>query len=283
MSLSEIEESLCFDKIMASEVLFYDDSFNEDCKKFCEKRNITYLPWKKDERFCYKLVDHKFEKKRITESQKVNVKEYVFQASVVEKFRKHQVLFVYRNSDIAGVVHFCDYNRNPVSIYGYALLLEFEKKLRKLLVSKGLNNDDMLAFFSKKRDSFSKGNDKGYYGRKVKSFQKAENQAKMKELESFQMFCLKDLTDLLNFKNIYTVPDAINDDLRNTIMHSKNVVKHEDYATSHLIYNFESFREFVGLIKLLQFENKKVSKQIPIKEYDEEVKKLKRAGLFSKI
>lgn len=283
MSLSEIEESLCFDKIMTSEVLFYDDAFNEDCKKFCKKRNITYLPWKKDERFCYKLVDDKFKKKRITESQKVNVKEFVFQASVVEKFQKHQVLFVHRNSDIAGVVHFCDYNRNPVSVYGYALLLEFEKKLRKLLVSNGLNNDDMLAFFSKKRDNFSKGNDKGYYGRKVKFFQKAENQAKMKELEPFQMFYLKDLIDLLNFKNIYTVPDAINDDLRNTIMHSKNVVKHEDYVTSRLIYNFASFCEFIELIMLLQRESESVSKQIPLKDYNEEVKRLKQAGLFSKI
>ena len=283
MSLSEIERSLCFDEIMTSEVLFYLDAFDEDCKKFCKKRNITYLPWRRDERFCYELVDDKFKKKRIAKSQKVNVKEYVFQASVVEKFQKHQVLFVYRNSDIAGVVHFCDYNRNPVSVYGYALLLEFEKKLRRLLVSNGLNNGDMLAFFSKKRDNFSKGNDKSYYGRKTKFFQKAENQAQMKELEPFQMFYLKDLTDLLDYKNIHTVSNAINDDLRNTIMHSKNVVKHEDYATSRLIYNFESFYKFTDLIKLLQLESERVSKQIPLKDHNEEVRRLKQAGLFSKI
>ena len=283
MSLAEIEASLCFDKIMTSEVLYYDDAFNEDCKKFCRRRNITYLPWKKDERFCYKLVDDKFKKRRITKSQKVNVREHVFQASVLEKFQKHQVLFVHRNSDIAGVVHFSDYNRNPVSVYGYALLLEFEKKLRKLLVSYGLNNDDMLAFFSQKRDNSSKRNDKWFYGRKVKFFQKAVNKTKMEELEPFQMFYLRDLIDLSNFKNIYTVPDAINDDLRNTIMHSKNVVKHKDYVTSRLIYDFASFCEFIELIKLLKLESEKVSKQIPLKEYKKEVKRLRQAGLFIKL
>lgn len=283
MSLSEIEESLCFDKIMTSEVLFYDDAFNEDCKKFCKKRNITYLPCKKDERFCYKLVDDKFKKKRITESQKVNVKEYVFQASVVEKFQKHHVLFVHRNSGIAGVVHFCDYNRNPVSVYGYALLLEFEKKLRKLLVSNGLNNNDMLTFFLKKTMTSRRRNDKMYYGNKVSFFQHEENQAKMKELEPFQTFYLKDLIDLLNSKNIYKVPGAINDDLRNTIMHSKNVVKHENYVGSRLIYNFSSFRKFIEIIKLLQLESEKVSKQIRLKEDEEEVKRLRQAGLFTKL
>ena len=283
MSLSEIKASLCFEKIMTPEVLFYDMAFNEECKKFCIKRNITYLPWKKDESFCYKLVGDKFRKKRITASQKVNVKEHVFHASVVEKFRKHQVLFVQRNSVIVGVVHFCDYNRNPVSVYGYALLLEFEKKLRKLLVARGLNNDNMLAFFSERWNNSSKRNDKQYYRRRWGSYQKAENQAKMKELDPFQMFFLKDLIDLLKFRNIYTVPDAINDDLRNTIMHSKNVVKHKDYITSRLIYNFESFRKFIELIKLLQLESKRVSKQIPLRDYDEEVKRLRKAGIFSKI
>lgn len=279
MSLSEIEESLCFDKIMTSEVLFYDDASKEDCKKFCKKRNITYLPWKKDERFCYKLVDDRaralFKKKRITESQKVNVKEYVFQASVVEKFQKHQVLFVHRNSGIAGVVHFCDYNRNPVSVFGYALLLEFERKMRKLLVSNGLDNDDMLDFFLKHNNL--------YYLDKAEDFKKAKNQVKRKELEPFQTFCLKDLFGLLNFKKIYRVPDAINDKLRTTIMHSKNVVKHRDYETSRLIYDFSSFREFFELISLLQLELKMVSKQIKLKDYDEEVKRLRQAGLFIKL
>ena len=283
MSLAEIEASLCFEKIMTSEVLYYDDAFNEDCKRFCRKRNITYLPWKKDERFCFELVDDKFRKTRIAKSQKVNVREHVFQASVLEKFEKHQVLFVYRKSGIAGVVHFCDYNRNPVSVYGYALLLEFEKILRKLLVSCGLNNDDMLAFFSQKRDNSSKRSEKWYYGRKVRFFQAAVNKAEMKELEPFQMFYLRDLIDFSNFKNIYTVPDAINDDLRNTIMHSKNVVKHRDYETSRLIYDFSSFREFFELINLLQLALENVSKQTKLKDYDKEVKRLRQAGLFIRL
>jgi len=275
MRLSEIKASLCFEKIMTDEVLFYDDAFNEDCKKYCKKRNITYLPWKKDTNFCYKLLDDTFKKEMIKESQKVDVKDYVFQSSVLEKFRKHQVLFVDRKNGIAGVVHFCDYNRNPVSVYGYALLLEFERKLRKLLVSNGLDNDDMLDFFLKQNDQ--------YYVDKAEDFKKAKNQAKRKELEPFQTFCLKDLFGLLNSKKIYRVPDAINDELRTTIMHSKNVVKHRDYETSRLIYDFSSFREFFELINLLPLELENVSKQIKLKDYDEEVKRLRQAGLFIKL
>jgi len=276
MNLSEIEASLCFEKIMTSKVLFYDDNFNEDCKKFCKKRNITYLPWKKDTNFCYKLLDDTFKKEMITESQKVDVKDYVFQSSVVEKFREHQVLFVHRKTGIAGVVHFCDYNRNPVSVYGYALLLEFERKLRKILVSNGLNNDDMLDFFLKH-------NDDRYYLDKAKSFKKAENQAKRKELEPFQTLYLKDLIGLLNFKKIYRVPDAINDNLRAAIMHSQNAVKHKDYENSRLIYSFTSFCEFFELINLLKSESENVSKHIQHKDCDEEVKKLRQAGLFIKL
>ena len=274
MRLSEIEASLCFEKIMTDEVLFYDDSFNEDCKKFCKKRNITYLPSKKDTNFCYKLLDDTFKKEMIKESQKVDVKDYVFHPSVLEKFRKHQVLFVCRKNGIAGVVHFCDYNRNPVSVYGYALLLEFERKLRKLLVSNGLDNDDMLDFFLKHNNR--------YYLDKAEDFKKAKN-ACMHELEPFQTFCLKDLFGLLNFKKIYRVPDAINNKLRTTIMHSKNVVKHRDYETSHLIYDFSSFRKFFELINLLQLELENVSKQTKLKDYDEEVKRLRQAGLFIKL
>lgn len=276
MKLPRIEDGLCFENIMTDEVLFYDEEFDKDCKNFCNKRNITYLPWRKDTSFCYKLSDNKFKKMKITKSQTVKTKEDVFQNSVVEKFRKHQVLFVYNESCIAGVVHFCDYNKNLVSVYGYTLLLEFEKRLRKLLFSKGLNNDDMLEFFLKH-------NNNQYYFRKDKEFKKKENRAKMKELEPFQMFCLKDLIGLLNYKKIHKVPCEINDDLRNTIMHSKNVVKHKNYIESNLIYNFSSFLKFIDVIKLLNQESKKVSEKIPKEECKEELRRLRQAGLFIKI
>jgi hypothetical protein len=271
---SEIEGSLCFEKIMTFEVLFFDKALSNDCKTFCEKRNITYLPCRKDEKVCYTLVNGRFQRASIEESQKADVKDYVFEPSVVKKFRKHHVLFVYRKSAIAGVVHFCDYNREPVSVYAYALLLEFETKLRELLISNGLNNRDMLYYFQKHRG------DK-IFCRKAQDFEKDKNQNKMREIEPFQMFDLRDLICLLKSEEIYQVPEAINDNLRNTIMHAKDVVKHKDFETSPLIYDFKSFCQFFQMIRLLKSESDKVSHQIQPNHFaDEEVRRLRDAGLF---
>ena len=99
--------------------------------------------------------------------------------------------------DLHWVVHFCDYNRNPVAIYVYSLLLKFEQSLRELLISKGLTNNDMITFFEKQ---VKKNKNNEYYLRKVENSKKLEKQKEMKELELFQTFHLKDLIDLLHSK-----------------------------------------------------------------------------------
>lgn len=271
----EDKTNLRIERIMTTEVLFYDDAFREDCKTFCRNRNITYLPSRTDPNSCYELVGNGFQKEKIEESQKVDVKDYVFDNRIREKFEAHRVLFVFRKDEIAGIVHFCDYNRDPVSIYAYALLLKFERNLRELLISRGLTNRDMLGFFEKHKKN-------PYYSSKLDESNEAENQEKMKELEPFQMFDLKDLICLSNSKKVYTVPVAINDDLRNTIMHTKNVIRHENYEKSDLIYDIASFSKFLDLVNLLRLECDKVSEKIhpPVRE---EVMRLKVAGLFLKL
>jgi hypothetical protein len=214
----------------------------------------------------------------IGESQRVDVKDGIFGDSILEKFERHHVLFAYRKSGIGGVVHFCDYNRNSVCVYVYALLLEFERKLREVLISHGLDNDDMLDFFDKHVEKQKKNR---YYARKAEEYRKTEIKSKMKELEQFQMFDMKDLIDLLNSRGIYKVSMAINDVLRNAIMHAKNVVRHKDYESSHLIYDFESFGEFFRLVNSLRSEIDEVSKEtIPLEADEEYVARLEKAGLF---
>jgi len=250
---------------MTKEVLFYCDELKRDCKTFCQKRNITYLPCKSDYNSVYTLEGDRFKQKKLEESQRVNIKDKIFDASIPEKFKKHQVLFVFMKDDLRGVVHFCDYNRNPVAISVYSLLLEFERKLRELLISKGLNNNDMITFLEEQ-------------------CKKPEKQKEMKELELFQTFYLKDLIDLLHYKGLYEVPKAFNRDLRNPIMHAKNLVKHEDYENSGLIYNFKSFCHFLELVNSLRLETENVIKKISLKANEEEyVTRLKNAGLFVKL
>lgn len=266
---------------MKKEVLFYYDESKEDCKVFCEQRNITYLPCKNALGLCYTLEGDRFKQKKIEESQKVNIEDKLFDASIRDKFQKHQVLFVFMKDVLCGVVHFSDYNRNPVAIYVYSLLLEFERKLRELLIYEGLNNNDMLTFFEKQVE---KGDDNGHYSKKTKDYKKPEKQKERKELEQFQTFFLKDLIDLLQYKGLYSVPTAINRELRNPIMHAKNVVRHEDYENSSLIYNFKSFRDFLELVGILRLETVNISKKIPVELNEEEyVIRLRNAGLFVKL
>jgi len=230
---SEIQLKLSFGKIMTSDVVFYDDSFGADCAKFCQDRNITYLPSLDDFDKCYRFADNKFQEERIDESQKVSVDDDIFVKSVVEKFEAHQVLFVFEKNELVGVVHFSDYNRNPVFIYIYSLLLEFEKGLRKLLIINGLGNKDMIEFFK----DHQKNNDD--FIEKFNHFSNLEIEKDMRELEPFQMFYLKDLFGLINSKKILKISESVNDDIRNIVMHARNPVKHKDFEIAGLIYNFE--------------------------------------------
>jgi hypothetical protein len=67
-------------------------------------------------------------------------------------------------------------------------------------------------------------------------------------------------------------------------MHTRNVVRHEDYENSVLIYNFKSFCDFLELVGSLRLETENVSKKIPLEADEEEyVERLRNAGLFVKL
>jgi len=264
-----------FDRIMTNELLFYNSASEQDCKNFCRTRNITFLPSKRDSNICYKLVGNEFRERQIEESQRVEATDGIFDDSVLSKFEKHHVLFVYKKSEVIGVVHFCDYNRDPVFLSVYPLLLKFEKKLRRLLTSHGLKNQDMLKFF----EEHAKKDD--YYMKRLQSFEKHKVKKGMKELEPFQMFDLKDLTALVNSKKLLKISDSIND-LRNTIMHAKNVVRNRDYEVANLIYDFESFRDFFNSVKLIKLKIDEITKKTPSPKEPEDVLRLKKAGLILK-
>ncbi len=275
MRNTDVEISLCFDKIMTSEVLFYSLAFDEDCRKFCTKREITYLPSETNSKLCYTLINDKFDENVIEDSQKVNIKDHIFDNSVVEKFEKHHVLFAYRDNDVAGVIHFSDYNRPLVFVKIYVLLLEFEKKIRKLLISRKFTNRDMVEFFKNHSEN-------PHYEGKFKKYQKPSKQNEMKKVEKFQTFNLKDLIGLVTSKKIAKIPESIND-LRKAIMHGKNVVKYKNSHESTLIYEFESFKEFFKSINSLKSEIKKVANLILPTNEGEEVTRLRNADLFKKI
>jgi len=241
--------------IMTSEVIFYDPDYENKLKEFCKERNITYLPSLECDDKCYKLEKDKFKELDINSYQKVSVNDYIFDDTILEKFRKNHVLFVFDKNQLVGIIHFSDYNRNPVYVFLYQLILDFEKKLRNLLINSGLTNEDMIEFFN------SKKNDDKYYADKFKKYTEREKKKEMKQLKPFQVFYLEDLIALINHHKILKLSGKVRK-VRNRIMHFVNPVKYRNYEKATLIYDFKSFEEFFKEVKIFFNQHKKVTNKL---------------------
>ena len=84
----------------------------------------------------------------------------------------------------------------------------------------------------------------------------------MSELEPFQMFYLKELIGLASSKGIIKLPDLINDNIRNLIMHIQNPIQHDNYEESELIYDLESFKKFFSDVTTFRTENRKLKNKL---------------------
>lgn len=241
----EVDEPT-FEDIMTKDIYFYEDFKEDEAKRFVKERDITYLPSKIDNSYLYKLVNNSFKKIKIKDEQILKPYKKIFDEDVLELFRKSEVLFIFKDG-LKGVVHFCDYNREPVFIYCYSKILMLEKMFRELLIENKLENENMKRFLIEKFGG-------KYYRSKYGDLEKY-----FKATEPFQCFYLRDLILFFRYKGILDISDKIND-LRNHVMHGRNLVKHENYYNASLIYNFESFKNIFELVLLLKCEYERVKK-----------------------
>ena len=144
-------------------------------------------------------------------------------------------------------MHFCDYNREPFFVYGYSKILKFEKMLRELLLDKGLKNEDMKQFLKEKshKNEIFRGRYEKY------------DKLPIKSTEPFQCFYLLELLSLLSQKTIIKIDQRINE-LRNYVMHNKNIILHKNYNEANLIYDFQSFEKVFNLVMLFKEYFKKL-------------------------
>lgn len=242
----EVDEPT-FEDIMTRDIYFYEDFKEDEAKSFVKERDITYLPSKIDNSYLYKLVNNSFKKIKVREEQIIKPNKKIFDEDMLELFRKSEVLFIFENGliedGLKGVVHFCDYNREPVFIYCYSKILMLEKMLRELLIKRGFKNEDMKRFLI--------DYNRKYYERVYKKKEKY-----FKAAEPFQYFYLKDLILLLRHDKV-DICDKIND-LRNHVMHGRNLVEHKNYYEASLIYDFKSFKNIFDLVLLLKMEYERV-------------------------
>ena len=119
-------------EIQTTDLIYYDPEFHEDCLKFCEKRDIDYLPSLVDETKFYAKSGDTFDEKDIPPEQVVDEQTYIFDPMLLDRFCTYKLLFVSSNHQLSGVVHFSDYNRQAVHSYLFNLLSAFERTLRRL-------------------------------------------------------------------------------------------------------------------------------------------------------
>ena len=239
-NINEVDEPE-FQDIMTTEIKYFEDFEKEkDAKKFCEDREVTYLPLKGNNLLVREFKNGHFGEIELQESQKIKPTKKIFDKDVIELFDKSRVLFVFSKDKLKGIIHYSDYNREPVYIYLYSQILNFEKSLRGLLIIKGLKNEDMINYFEEKaRDGDSNFRHKFDYINR--------NRESLKSFSEFQLFYLSDLIFLLDDRLKVSINQKVKD-LRNDVMHSKDFVEHKDYQELPSLYRFSSFTEFFELV-----------------------------------
>jgi hypothetical protein len=244
---------LVFRDIMESDLIFYDADQEAKCREFCQLLRIGQLPCIDNPRAYYELIGDEFEgPKAIKPEHTVEVGQSIFDLNVLSKFRLkgHNVLFVQDHERLAGVVHISDYNKPVVLMNYYAFLLDFEQKLRDLLVLQGKVNEDMIDFYSSKSD------DPHYFKQHQKYTRETNWIEPMQALSPFQVFPIQELLRFAWAEGIFFCKEEeINQlrKLRNSIMHGQDAVGREGNLFSYesLATHFERIGLFVYYYKRL--------------------------------
>jgi hypothetical protein len=263
---------LTFENIMQSKILYYDEDAQESCTDICDYLQIDNMP-ALDGKYFYERSGGHFKKSSIEQNHRLPLNKCIFDNDLLNFFRdnKHNVLFVFDESVIHGIVHISDYNRDIVLQAIQDDILSFERKLRQLILLHGKKNDNMRAYFEYKLASSKKDRDKSYYENKVKLYDN-----KVHEINSLGQFQLFDFSDIMDFASssfsdkIHTFGQyEINmskkngaeelKKLRNLAMHGKNPVS-INYETS--IFSLDSLEQLFESLKILRKEYSAISLKI---------------------
>jgi hypothetical protein len=206
---------------METNVLYFDESYEEILKKIADTLKITYFPGIGGEN-RYKYNGDKFIKDIIDPSIRLDTLEPIFDVCLVSKFQSHEdVLFVYSGNEsnfriLEGVVHVSDYNRNIIIDAIQSDVLDFERDVRRLLILEDKKNenlwDKLPHSLRKTRPNFYEDNKDKYH--------------------EFQIFFIEEILHYLKQINlgVNISEEDINtvNKLRNTAMHGKNTIKYDN-------------------------------------------------------
>ena len=263
---------LCFEDIMEKRVLYYDEESEPACFDICEYLNIDNLPAIDGQNF-YELSTKKFVMKKIAGEHKIFANESIFDSKVLAQFKlnRHNVLFVFEENSLKGVVHLSDYNRDIVLQNIQDDILSFERKLRQLILLNGYKNKDMYLFFGHRMNTKKTEKDRDFWKGKKVNYEKRINE--INSLGEFQLFDFTDLTDFAasiytkgvheigkySIDGIFKSGATILKELRNLAMHGKNPISKN--AESR-IYSLQNLAVLIDGLEVLRKENANISMKI---------------------
>jgi hypothetical protein len=242
--------------IQITDILFYDPDMEEACLRFCQERALDRLPSLSDPEMCYQITESGFSEVGVPFNRRVDSKIFIFNPTLLERFRENQLLFVYENKELTGVVHFSDYNNPAVSAYLFTLLASYEKALRKLLALNGLINQDMLDYFQEVVTTTENDERRRLFSQKLEDYKKYR--ARNDKAHAFERFSLRDLVEFAKKREVIEVGDNVSE-LRNMVMHALEFIQLKDANRDDYIYDFESFTIFFEQVTTLLLDYKRVT------------------------
>ena len=259
-------------EIMQPNILFYDKIAEPACFDICNYLKINNMPSITGTDY-FELIDNKFHKTPINSKHQVLASSKIFTNDIIKQFAQnnHNVLFVYEENALVGVVHIADYNRDIVLQCIQDDMLILERKLRQLILLNGYTNEDMKLHFEKTLAKTESENTRKYYENKINSYNK--NKVEINSLGQFQLF---EFTDLMNFAHRYEKNPShqfidyeisgkkissieILRSLRNMAMHSKNPIGRN---ADTLIYSLKSLEIILSSLQTLRSEYSKIISKI---------------------
>jgi hypothetical protein len=263
---------LTYQDIMQSNILYYDSESEAACMDICNYLQIDNMP-ALDGMHFYELRERTFHVEKIKEAHKVNTNDYLFSRECIDKFteNKHNVLFVFEENVIRGVVHISDFNRNIVLQAIQDDMLSYERNLRQLILLSGFRNENMRGYFEYKLEKEKNPKTRETYQYKIQNF---EN--RLSEINSLGQFQAFDFSDIMSFASskfsngihvtgkfkiggIPTSGSEVLRELRNLAMHGKNPITINKESS---IYSIDSLEMLLESLRVLCIEQAQVSYKI---------------------
>ncbi|MFB6241215.1 MAG: hypothetical protein ABEJ36_00235 [Candidatus Nanosalina sp.] len=244
-----MEELPTVSQIMTSDLVYFDPVIESKCEKFCEERNISYLPTL-DRQRVQKYEDGEFKSRgaRLVRNQSVEPDKYIFSRDLFKLFKYHEVVFIAKDSNIVGVIHFSDYNSKKVYSYLYKQIYELEIKLRELIVKNGIH--EKYEWENHELDTEERKRD---YLEETRLYELLDAAEKYEE----------DIQLGIEYEN--GTGEAVNK-LRRQVMHGKQFVENENRNEQPLNFTQESFETFFKRVEKMDRLHRQVSSRLNMEE-----------------